>query len=126
MMLTRAAVTGCYVALLLVVPHTVRISWFLPNLFALRILVFAPFWVDNVADGGMVTTARHHVSDIWRFNTCLLILFSICGLCSLFVAGKQFTELPKAPTTNYAARALIHDKSLGLSGASVFAFAAFK
>lgn len=124
MMLTRVAVAGCYATLLLVVPHTVRTSWFLPNLFALRILLFAPFWVDNVADGGMIMTARHRVSDIRRFNICLLILFSIYGLCSLLVTGKQCTELPKTPITNYAARALTHDMLLGLSGASVFAFAA--
>lgn len=120
MMLTRVAVTGCYATLLLVVPYTVHTSWFLPSLFALRTVLFAPFLVDKIADTGTVIPGRRHISDIRTFNICLLTLFSICGLCSLLVAREQSSGLPKASISNYAASALTDDMVLGLGSVVVF------
>jgi len=124
MVLTRVAVTGCYAILLLVVPYTVHTSWFLPSLFALRTLLFAPFLVDKTADTGTVIPLRQHTSDIRTLKMCLLMLFTFCGLCSLLVAREQSFVLPKASVPNYAASALTDDMVLGLSSATVFAFAA--
>lgn len=120
-MLTRIVVTGGYATVLLVIPHTVHTLWFLPTLFALRIMLFAPFMVDKFADTGPISDRHCHMSKIRRFNTWCLALFSIFGLCELFFAREQFSAACRPVRTNYAASALTEDMVLGLSSGMILA-----
>jgi len=110
---------ACYAFLLLVVPRTVQTVWFLPTLFALRIILFAPFLVDTFADAGAEVGASYHMLQVRRFNTCCLVLLSICGLSSLLVTMEHSSGPRKAFKSNYAARTLTEDLWLGCSSALV-------
>jgi len=119
----RAAVSVCYILLLRLVPYTVHTTWFLPTLFALRFMLFAPFLVDRVADNGLTTDDCCTRSTIQKFNMWSLVLFSVGGLYSLPLTKEQSSEQDIAFIPNYAASALTQDMVLGVASAALFTIA---
>lgn len=125
MILTRVVVTAGYAVLLLVMPHTVYTVWFLPTLFALRAMLFAPFFVDMYDDAGTVPQVRDQTLEVSKFNTRCLALFSMWGAYSLLFSGEQYPKPDEALETNYASSALTEDLVLGVGSGVLFALTSF-
>lgn len=115
----------CYCVALYWIPATIRTAWFLPTLFALRILLLTPYIVDRLACQWQRSASARSRFTTMSFNYCLVAL-SIVVLSSISVSEVRVSR--RVPTTssntNYAAAALSNDVVLGLtSGLAIFLLA---
>lgn len=116
----RIAATLLYITFLFSIPATLRTVWFFPNLFALRVLLAAPFVIDFIDfnslrnhDDSFTNTSR--VVNRW----CSLLLI-LLGLLSVFTDPSSLPRQRTETTKNFAVAALSDDMLIGISSAVIF------
>lgn len=105
----RITAMASYVALLFSIPKAVHTRWFFLNLFALRILLLAPFLIDYFAFKGSEAEQSKSNEGVRMTNKYCLLALALCGAFSIFNGPRvTFTSSAKL-NTNYAATALSTD-----------------
>lgn len=119
-LLVRSMVWITYAVMFWIVPRIKSTPWFLPAIFVLRILLFAPFVVDHFA----MDSTRNRYLRLDQISQAHAILGT--GLCVVFalyqITAPSGTVLASRGSTgsNYAAKALTDDVLLGILSGTVF------
>lgn len=121
--LVKLVVTFTYVVILSCISATVGTPWFFLAIFSLRIILFAPYFLDREASytsKTMKSGGRHSIrrTNIW----CMLMLVGY-GLLVAMRAQILSDEDSKPIEFNYAAAALRHDLTVGVVGSVSFIIA---
>lgn len=110
-----------YVVLLFSISSSVHTRWFFPNLFALRMLLFAPFLIDHFAFRRSNTEQPRLSKGLHAINTYCLLALALCGAYSIFFDNKVILTTSTKSSVNYAAAALSNDLFIGIVSGLVYA-----